>query len=160
MKRKRQFLLILVILAGFFLAQENVVSCSNELVITEPVIIRSGRSLTYQNKIIYYDSSTGPVFSSSGSLTLIDCQIIPLRDSVDFIHTFDGNVYLENVTVINPGFNNTARLIDADGSDITLIDSTFKGFARADIWNDDDLYISNCQFNVTEKMFFQQLDDS
>lgn len=86
---------------------------------------------------------------------MIDSQVIPLKDAVDFIYTFDGNVYLENVTIINSVFNNTAKLIDADGSDITLVDSTFIGFARADIQNDDDTYIKNSQFNVTEKIYFQ-----
>jgi len=146
--------LLLIVLVLFFLAHDKLGSCSTELVITGPVNIRSGRSLTYQNKTIYYDSSESPVFSVSGSLTLVDCQVIPLRDPVDFIHTTGGSVYLENVSVINPVFNNTARLIDADASDITLIDSSFKGFARADIWFDDDILISGCQFNVTEKIYF------
>jgi hypothetical protein len=160
MRRKKQLLLTLIILVNFFLIQDNVGSIilannSHELIIEETVNIGPGESLTFQNKIIYYDSSTSPVFFNSGTLTMIDCQVIPLKDAVDFIHTYDGNVHLENVTIINSVFNNTAKLIDADGSDITLIDSTFKGFARADIRNDDDLYISNCQFNVTEKIYFQ-----
>lgn len=159
-EKKKQFLLILVILANCFLIQEKVGSkilenYSHELIIKETVNILSGESLTYQNKIIYYNSSTSPVFFNSGTLTMIDCQVIPLRDAVDFIYTFNGYVYLENVTIINSVFNNSAKFIDAVGSDITLIDSTFKGFARANIWEDDDLYISGCQFNVTEKIYLQ-----
>ena len=160
MKRKKQFLLLLIILVNCFLIQEKVGSkilanSSHELIIKETVNILSGESRTYQNKIINYNSSTSPVFSNFGTLIMIDCQVIPLKDAVDFIYTFDGNLYLENVTIINSVFNNTAKFIDADGTSIKLIDSTVKGYARADIWNDDDLYISSCQFNITEKIYFQ-----
>ena len=62
---------------------------------------------------------------------------------------------MENVTVINPVFNNTAWLIDADSSDITLIDSSFTGFRRSEIWWNEDIYISNCSFNMTGMMLFE-----
>jgi len=169
LKANKQVILICLILINFILILDNVnckildnthdvlfiINNSNELIISNTVNILSGESLTYQNKIIYYNSSATPVFFNFGTLILIDCLVIPLKSAVDFIFTFGGNIYLENVTIINSVFNNTAKVIDSDGSNITLIDSTFKGFARADIWNADDIYISNCQFNVTEKIYFQ-----
>jgi len=154
-KKSILFFLLVIIINLTQGASANIINSTHELIIEETVNILSGESLTYQNKIIYYNSSTSPVFFNFGTLIMIDCQVIPLKDAVDFIYTFDGNVYLENVTIINSVFNNTAKFIDADGSNITLIDSTFKGFARANIWNDDDLFISNSQFNITEKIYLQ-----
>ena len=168
MKAKMQVIFILIILINFIQIPDNVNSKipdnnnisyitngSEVLNISSTVNILSDETLTYQNKLIYYNSSVSPVFFNFGTLILIDCLVIPLESAVDFIFTFGGKIYLENVTIINSVFNNTAKFIDSDGSNITLIDSTFKGFARADIWNADDIYISNCQFNVTEKIYFQ-----
>jgi hypothetical protein len=117
--------------------------------------VRSGRSVTYVNRTIYFDSSVGPVFSNQGSISLFNCQIVPLREPVDFVQSYGGTLYLENVTVINPVFNNTAKLFDMDSSYIKLIDSSFTGFSRSEIWWSDDLYISKCRFNMTGMMRFE-----
>ena len=138
---------------------EQFVNGSNESRIVNTIKVNSGQSITMQDLVIYYDSSTSPVFNVLGTLRLINCKVIPLRDSVDFIHAYDGSLYLENVTMINPVFNNSNKIIDADRAKVTMINSTFKGFARSEIRWKDDVYISGCQINVTEKFYLQNTDN-
>lgn len=157
--RKNRQIIFLFILTCFFLYQYAPVKGSEELTLTDTIVIKSGRSLTYENKVIYYDSSVSPVFYCSGSLTLKDCQVIPMGDSVDLVHTFFGSVYMENVTMVNSVFDNNAELIVADDSGITLIDSSFTGFTGFDVQNHDDVYISSCIFNVTEKIILQNTNN-
>jgi hypothetical protein len=121
--------------------------------------VQSGKSVTYVNKIIYFDSSEGPIFRNQGSISLVNCQIVPLRDPVNFVQSSGGTLYLENVTVINPVFNNTASLFDVDTSKITLIDSSFTGFRGSEIWWSDSLYISKCMFNMTGMMRFEAINN-
>ena len=73
----------------------HVGNCSDELTLTETMNIRSGRSMTYVNRTIYFDSSVGPVFSNQGSLSLINCQIVSLRDPVDFVKSYGGTLYFQ-----------------------------------------------------------------
>jgi hypothetical protein len=80
---------------------------------------------------------------------------VPLRDPVDFVKSNGGTLYLENVTVINPFFNDTAMLFDIDSSKITLINSSFTGFRRSEIWWSNAPYISKCRFNMTGMMHFE-----
>lgn len=138
-----------------FMAQPDIGRCSHETTFTAPVKVRTGRTVTYENMTIYYDSSSSPVFTVSGSLRLINCEIIPLREPIDLIESNGGSVFLKNVTVSNPVFNNTTQIIQADSADITLIDSSFKGFNGFETWWTDDMYISNCSFNITGMIRFE-----
>jgi hypothetical protein len=117
--------------------------------------VQSGKSLKYLNRTIYFDSSIGPIFNNQGSLSLINCKIVPLQDPVDFLQSNGGSLYLENVTVTNPVFNNTATLFDVDSSETTLLNCSFTGYRSSEIWWSDSPYISKCSFNMTGMMHFE-----
>ncbi len=155
MRGKWHLAFIFIVLVCISLHHEEICVCSDELVITSTVTVRSGKSKTYENLTIYYDSSMGPVFDASGSLRMINCKVVPLNGPVDFIESYEGEVYLENVTVINPVFNNTAKLFHIESSDVTLIDSDFEGFRGSETWWIDDMVISNCSFNMTGQIRFE-----
>lgn len=90
---------ILLLIACFLIIHLG--NCSDELNLTGTMNVRSGRSVTYVNKTIFFDSSVGPIFRNQGSLSLVNCRIGPLMDPVDFAQSYGAMLYLENVTVIS-----------------------------------------------------------
>lgn len=154
MMRNKAFGLMMVVICFSFI-HSYAAYASNEVTFTSPVMVKSGKTVSYQDTTIYYDSTVSPAFDVRGALRMINCKVVPIAGPVGFIETYEGEVYLENVTVINPVFNNTAKLIHAESSKVTLIDSIFEGFRSSETWWVDDMLISNCSFNMTGQISFE-----
>ena len=126
---------------------------NEDITLSGSITVSDGDTLEYINKTIYYDSSETPIFTVYGTLRLINCKIILLRDPVDFISASQAEIFLENVTFINPSGNSSSIFIISN-SYLYVNHATFSGFHGGSISDSDDVYISDMYANITGQLNF------
>lgn len=132
----------------FYAAEINLTFHKNdEITLTGMVTVGASETREYINKTIYYDSSETPIFTVYGTLKIINCKIVPLQGSVDFINGNNGHIFLKNVTFVNSA--GSASIFSLTGSSLYLDQATFSGFYGASISDSEDIYISNMYANIT-----------